>query len=196
MARIEAEPKPESREIVGKNGMVLRRFAPYQAEAIHFLIQSDPDHLNANHQHIAEKYPTVESVLKSIEQPKNPERRRFGIWPGALMVGSVNIEPELGAPVPTAEVGYWIAKKYEGQGFVSRAMRSLVAFAFDELGTERLIAKVATNNARSGRLVGKLGFRLALIGWEQDEFTSEKYKSKTYELWRHQPDHYPPVRVE
>ncbi len=57
-----------------------------------------------------------------------------------------------------AELGYWIAKDYWGNGYAKEAIRIILSFAFNELRLNRIYAKVLTRNERSIHLLESLGF--------------------------------------
>ena len=59
----------------------------------------------------------------------------------------------------SAEVGYWIAARAEGRGYVTRATRALLEFAFGVAGLNRIVLRCAVGNERSRCLAGRLGFR-------------------------------------
>ncbi|MDR3425850.1 GNAT family protein [Silvimonas sp.] len=62
-------------------------------------------------------------------------------------------------PQHRAELGYWIALPWQGQGYASEAVRALVEYAFDALALRRLDATVFTRNIASITLLEKLGMQ-------------------------------------
>ncbi len=62
--------------------------------------------------------------------------------------------------VPKFEIGYWVRKKFEGQGFISEAVVGITQFAFDVLGARRVEIYVDNRNERSWRIPERLGFTL------------------------------------
>jgi RimJ/RimL family protein N-acetyltransferase len=58
-----------------------------------------------------------------------------------------------------AELGYWIARKYWGNGYGKEALKLMSSFGFGKLGLNRIYAKVLTDNERSTRLLGSVGFK-------------------------------------
>jgi [ribosomal protein S5]-alanine N-acetyltransferase len=59
-----------------------------------------------------------------------------------------------------AEIGYWIGVPYWGNGYATEATRALIAYAFDELGLNRVYAYHFAGNPASGRVMEKAGMRL------------------------------------
>ena len=56
-------------------------------------------------------------------------------------------------------LGYWIGKPHWGQGYATEAVRRVVEFAFDELGSNELTASWMHDNPASGRVLEKMGCR-------------------------------------
>lgn len=56
-----------------------------------------------------------------------------------------------------ANLGYWLRTDATGHGFATAAARLAAGFAFGELGLERVEILVATDNARSQAVAGRLG---------------------------------------
>jgi RimJ/RimL family protein N-acetyltransferase len=58
-----------------------------------------------------------------------------------------------------ADVGYWLGKKYWGQGIASEALKAIAKFAFSRLKFVRLQADVFVQNRASAKLLRKIGFK-------------------------------------
>lgn len=71
-----------------------------------------------------------------------------------------------------AAIGYDLARSHWGQGIASEAMRAVVRFGFEELDLVQLYALTVAENARSIRLLERLGFQFERIrpesAWEND----------------------------
>jgi RimJ/RimL family protein N-acetyltransferase len=57
-----------------------------------------------------------------------------------------------------AEIGFLFARRHWGQGYAREATERVIAYAFNELGLERLWARFHQGNDASKRLLEKLGF--------------------------------------
>lgn len=57
-----------------------------------------------------------------------------------------------------AELGYWVARPFWGQGFAAEAAKAVVSIA-RTLGHQKLVSGHFTDNPASGRVLRKLGFR-------------------------------------
>ena len=68
-----------------------------------------------------------------------------------------------------AELGYWIAEEYWGNGYAAEASQALVERAVDDLNVEKIYASYRCENAQSKRVLEKLGFEY------YSELTNENY---------------------
>lgn len=58
-----------------------------------------------------------------------------------------------------AEIGYWLARPYWGQGIATQVVRQLCEFAFAEYELQRVFAQVFAGNRASARVLEKAGFQ-------------------------------------
>lgn len=78
----------------------------------------------------------------------------------AKMIGAIGIG-EIDDRYPhVAELGYWLAVSYWGQGIMTEAVRVFIHYAFAELGLSRLWTRVFEFNVGSRRVLEKNGFKL------------------------------------
>jgi len=73
------------------------------------------------------------------------------------VVSADNLEP---GTTHKAEIGYWLARPFWGQGVMTDAVRTYVTYAFSELRLLRLTAHVFEFNIGSARVLEKNGFKL------------------------------------
>ncbi len=59
-----------------------------------------------------------------------------------------------------AEIGYWLGRKYWGEGLMTEAVRLILKFGFGNLGLHRIYAKLFEDNTGSVRILEKSGFKL------------------------------------
>ncbi len=73
-----------------------------------------------------------------------------------------------------AEIGYWLAQEAQSHGIMTRAVKALVDFAFENLGLNRVEIRAATDNHRSRAVPERLGFVqegvLREAAWLNDHF--------------------------
>lgn len=65
--------------------------------------------------------------------------------------------------VPCAETGYWVRKKYLGQGFITEAINAITQYAFNVLKVKRLAITCDVDNERSKKIPERLGYRFESI---------------------------------
>lgn len=56
-------------------------------------------------------------------------------------------------------LGYSVAAKYQGQGYMREILQAALAYVFDELNLHRVMANYMTSNQRSAALLKQLGFK-------------------------------------
>ncbi len=138
--------------------LVLRPPEPGDALRIHRLIgEWEVARTTANVPHPYEDGMAEDWIAKSVRELEAGAAYHLAVTrrdtPG--LVGSVGLtSPEQPAPV----LGYWIGQTDWGGGYATEAARGLVAFGFDALGIDRVIASVLPENLASGRVLEKLGF--------------------------------------
>ena len=62
--------------------------------------------------------------------------------------------------VPKFEIGYWCRTRFEGQGYITEAVRGITRFAFETLGINRLEIRCDALNLRSRRVAERAGYCL------------------------------------
>jgi RimJ/RimL family protein N-acetyltransferase len=65
-----------------------------------------------------------------------------------------------GWDVPAFEIGYWVRRRFVGQGYCTEAVRAIAAMAFDVLKAERIEIRCDDHNDRSWRVAERCGFTL------------------------------------
>ncbi len=74
--------------------------------------------------------------------------------------GGIGIHPQTDIHRKNAELGYWLAEKYWGNGIITKAITEMVKFAFDTYEIERIFARPFGTNIPSQRVLEKSGFIL------------------------------------
>ena len=95
------------------------------------------------------------------------------------VVSADNFEP---GTSQRAEIGYWLAKPYWGQGIMTDAVRAFVRYAFDELQVIKLTAHVFDFNIGSARVLEKNGFRLEGVLRQHFEKDGKALDARLYGL--------------
>jgi ribosomal-protein-alanine N-acetyltransferase len=74
------------------------------------------------------------------------------------MVGDCNFTNIVRGPFQACHLGFSLAKQFEGQGLMREALTSAITYIFDEIRLHRIMANFRPENARSERLLKRLGF--------------------------------------
>jgi RimJ/RimL family protein N-acetyltransferase len=82
------------------------------------------------------------------------ESRASGIFMGAAGLLNVGFAARF---TPAVEVGWRLARPLWGQGFAREAVRAALEFGFEQICLTQVVAHASVRNARSRRLMAKLG---------------------------------------
>lgn len=100
----------------------------------------------------------IKSTVENLEEQSSYE---FGISlkeddeiVGMIGLKKVNRENKL-----SAELGYWLGKKYWRQGITREAVGLMLDFAFNDINLHKVYAKVMKPNIASFNLLKKFGFQ-------------------------------------
>ncbi len=112
-------------------------------------------------------------IRGSLKQFANNEGFQTGIWYNDQLVGGIGFH-SLDWPSQKVEIGYWLAASMQGKGLMTKATRTMVTYAFHELGLNKVEILCATDNTRSRAIPERLGFsREGVIrdaGWLYDHY--------------------------
>jgi RimJ/RimL family protein N-acetyltransferase len=152
---------PDTFPVLTTERLVLRGIADHDAEAI-FEMESDP---------VAMRYwsrPPMQEMSEAIASRERartffPERTalRWSVTRPAddRALGQVSLFGFV-EPSDRAEIGYGLARRHWGQGYMHEALVAVVDYAFGPLALRRLEADADPRNTASVRAVERLGFRL------------------------------------
>jgi ribosomal-protein-alanine N-acetyltransferase len=141
--------------------LLLRRWHQEDLEGLAAL-NADPE--------VMEHFPSVLSREQSAAQLSRLEEtfecHGYGLWaaelrPQGALIGFVGLQP-VPAEMPFApaiEVGWRLARPYWGRSLAHEGARAALAYAFERLRLEEVVAYTAARNARSRRLMERLGMR-------------------------------------
>jgi RimJ/RimL family protein N-acetyltransferase len=89
-------------------------------------------------------------------------------------VGGIGISVQTDIHRKNAELGYWLAEPFWGNGIISRAIPMIVDEAFRTFDINRVFARPFSNNQASHRVLLKAGFQLEAV-LEKTVFRNEAY---------------------
>lgn len=103
----------------------------------------------------------ADAFARWLRNSKPPHTRRFLICrraDGAIM-GQISLGNIVRGLLQSAYTGYYLAKPFTGQGYMTEALGLLLRHAFSDLRLHRVEANIQPENARSIALVRRCGFR-------------------------------------
>lgn len=135
------------------------------------LIDEDADRLfelvDQNRHHLREflgwldnntsKDDSLAFIQEEKEQLKKKKAVTLGIHYKGHLVGLISLDciDHLNF---CANIGYWISKKYQGHGIMSRCTKKVIEYGFNDLKLHRLELRCVPHNPKSQRVAEKLGF--------------------------------------
>jgi RimJ/RimL family protein N-acetyltransferase len=78
-------------------------------------------------------------------------------------VGGIGIVLQTDVERISAEIGYWLGENYWGKGIMTKAVRQMVAYAFDNFPLRKIYAPVFDFNIASQKVLQKAGFEREAI---------------------------------
>jgi ribosomal-protein-alanine N-acetyltransferase len=92
----------------------------------------------------------TDRAVRFVLQPRGPA--------SGPILGTANYTNIVRGAFHACHLGYQIARDHEGRGLMAEALRATNAFMFDAMRMHRVMANYRPENARSGRLLERLGF--------------------------------------
>ena len=84
----------------------------------------------------------------------------FGLFVnGTDFAGEINLNSVQRGPFQNAYVGYWIDQMHAGNSYISEGLVCVAKCAFEQLALHRIQIAIIPRNAKSRRVVEKLGIR-------------------------------------
>lgn len=140
---------------------------PLIAKPLFDLIDSDREHLQRwlpllkNVKSVDDEMAYIVQCLAEFGQQKSMNCALYYKGELAGSAGYNLISNEL----KKVKIGYWLGSKFTRKGIMHRAVEFLIAYAFDELGMEKVEILVAESNHASIKVVEGLGLvKEAVIG--------------------------------
>ena len=96
-------------------------------------------------------------IRSSLQQFAQNEGFQTGIWYKGKLVGGIGYH-SIDWIDRKVEIGYWLSESFQGKGLMTKACRTLITYAFTELGLNKVEIHCATENIRSCAIPKRLGF--------------------------------------
>lgn len=123
--------------------------------------------VSANREHLGRWLPWVESTRAADDTRRFLEQVAAHRGQGRTAAYSLRVRGALAGLIglhdideanAAAQIGYWLAERFEGQGWMTRAVEAVLAMAFSGLGLDRIEIRCAAGNLRSQAIPKRLGF--------------------------------------
>lgn len=108
-------------------------------------------------------YPYTEhdgiDYISAILSANENETFAFAITTEGKVIGSIGVFRQGNIHRLTAELGYYIAEEYWGKGIMTKAVKQICKYVFDNSDILRIYAEPFAFNAASCRVLEKAGFQ-------------------------------------
>jgi RimJ/RimL family protein N-acetyltransferase len=113
----------------------------------------------------ADHVPTVEEDEELVRKGRARFLTREDLWLLLFLKGTHSLVGGSGLhrmdwSVPSFEIGYWVRRRFAGQGYITEAVRGITRFAFETLGARRLEIRCDARNERSQGVAERAGYVL------------------------------------
>ena len=155
----ESEFPPFRERVDLPDGLALR--LPVQADAPRILELTEQ-----NREKLKVWFPWAEDVIDAESAHKYIEDRQEGAKDRSLLAYLIEsnglvagaISAKLNWQLQTANIGYWLAEEFHGQGIAKKSLRAASQYCFEELNLHRLELDIAVDNLPSIAVAEKAGF--------------------------------------
>jgi [ribosomal protein S5]-alanine N-acetyltransferase len=136
---------------------VIRPLVPADAEELAEVYRTNREFLRPFEPTRPEEFFTAKAQRQRIESTGD-DGWRWAIEDEARIVGVITLGDVRRESLQLANVGYFVAQKYNGRGLATRAVAEVVRFAFADARLHRLEAGTLPDNHASQRVLEKNGF--------------------------------------
>jgi len=91
-----------------------------------------------------------------LNRKKKKTEINFAITANREVIGGIGLDRIYGH---CAEIGYWLGKKYWGQGIMTEAVKLVTKYGFEKLGLRRIYAFTFPLNKASAGVLKNAGFK-------------------------------------
>jgi len=84
----------------------------------------------------------------------------FAIEVDGKAAGGIGIHPSIDVESKNAEMGYWLAEPYWGNGIITGAIKQMIEYGFTNFDINRIFARPFGTNIASQKVLEKTGFLL------------------------------------
>lgn len=136
---------------------VIRPLVPADAEELAEVYRTNREFLRPFEPTRPEDFFTAGFQRKRIERV-GEDQWRWAIEDEGRIAGVITLGDVIRESLQLANVGYFVAQRFNGRGLATRAVGEVVRFAFGDAGLHRLEAGTLPDNHKSQRVLEKNGF--------------------------------------
>ncbi len=145
--------------VISLGGASVRSFEPADAPLL-AVYANDPAIMAYMHDAVPRAYTEAEAAAWiEVARTQAPECQ-FSIARGGAIIGGIGLELQRDIYAHSAELSYWVARPFWGQGIATRAVGAVADHAFWQLRLRRIYARVFDGNVGSQRVLEKCAFEL------------------------------------
>ncbi|MPN07345.1 putative ribosomal N-acetyltransferase YdaF [bioreactor metagenome] len=147
-------------ELIVDNKIKLRQLIQEDAADIFAAINSQREYLGKWLPFVEQTksvFDTQSFVDSIIDLPKDKMEYTFTIRIDGSLAGLIGFKSADRANRKT-EIGYWLSEEHQGKGVMTKSVKRLCEFAFQELNMNRIQIKCAVGNSASIAVPERLGF--------------------------------------
>jgi ribosomal-protein-serine acetyltransferase len=101
---------------------------------------------------------TREFLIRALHTFAEQDAPYLGIVVEGKLAGAIGFNPNVDRHNRAAELFYYLAEPWQGQGYVTRAAAVLVTYGFRAMSLHRITLRAAAGNPRSWAVAERLGF--------------------------------------
>jgi [ribosomal protein S5]-alanine N-acetyltransferase len=121
---------------------------------------------------------TMEHALSFIEKvSKHDPTQVFAIDVDGDAVGSIGLHPQSDIMRKNIELGYFLGEPFWGKGIITKCIKEIVSYGFQNFDVTRIYARPFGNNIASRKALEKAGFIIEAVIeksiYKNDEFLDE-----------------------
>ncbi|MDH3493183.1 MAG: GNAT family N-acetyltransferase [Acidobacteriota bacterium] len=162
----------------------LRLLRPEYSDEIAAVVMDNYAELNKWLPWVNEEY-TAATTLKFIKLAEIQYAEKKGLQAAVFVdnsiAGGIGFNNIDGAN-RTAEIGYWLSRRFTGLGIMTRCCVALVDFGLTEFGLNRIVIRCATENLKSQAIPQRLGFTEEGIQREAEKLHNKYVDLKVFSL--------------
>lgn len=173
-----------------EENLELRHVSERYAEDVFLVVKENLEHISEWMPWATKDY-SIDSAKEFIKMNRNRyaenEITDFYIFFENKLVGIIGFNsPDFRNK--SIEIGYWLAKNYNGKGIMTKCCKVLIDFAFDDLKLNRIGICCATENFKSQAIPERLGFTkegtARQAEWLHEKFVDLIVYSMLKEEWK------------